>query len=124
MTGGKQDRIIGKDRLVPAESDPIDLGVFCVEPGRWVATSGTYDFKAPMAVGGAMGAMVQPSVRAKAMSDKDQQKVWNEVGSARSAMAAAVPPSSSDVVEVTGSYAGVVQNTEVEKKAGRGGGAG
>src|SRR5215467_1472182 len=28
VTGGKQDRIIGKDRLVPAESDPIDLSVF------------------------------------------------------------------------------------------------
>src|SRR6266566_744087 len=32
VTGGKQDRIIGKDRLVPAESDPVDLSVFCVEP--------------------------------------------------------------------------------------------
>ena len=115
VTGGKQDRIIGKDRLIPAESDPIDLGVFCVEPGRWVATSGSYDFKAPTAVGGAMGAMVQPSVRAKAMSDKNQQEVWNEVGAARGAMAAAVP-SASDVVEVTGSYAGVMQNAQVEKK--------
>ena len=32
VTGGKQDRVIGKDRIVPAESDPIDLNVFCVEP--------------------------------------------------------------------------------------------
>src|SRR5579862_8023181 len=39
VSGGKQDRVIGKDRIVPAESDPIDLTVFCVEPGRWVATS-------------------------------------------------------------------------------------
>ena len=39
VAGGKQDRVIGKDRIVPAESDPVDLGVFCVEPGRWVATS-------------------------------------------------------------------------------------
>src|SRR6266571_5436595 len=39
VTGGKQDRVVGKDRIVPAESDPVDLGVFCVEPGRWVATS-------------------------------------------------------------------------------------
>src|ERR1051325_9501271 len=39
VTGGKQDRVIGRDRIFPAESDPIDLGVFCVEPGRWVATS-------------------------------------------------------------------------------------
>src|ERR1700739_4085280 len=35
VTGGKQDRVIGKDRIVPGESDPIDLGVFCVEPGGW-----------------------------------------------------------------------------------------
>ena len=33
VTGGKQDRVIGKDRIVPAESDPVDLSVFCVEPG-------------------------------------------------------------------------------------------
>ena len=107
VTGGKQDRIVGKDRLVPAESDPVDLGVFCVEPGRWVGAS--QDF-------GVTPAMVQPSVRAKAMADKNQQEVWNEVGAARSAMAAAVPRTSSEVVEVTDSYAGVVQNKEVEKK--------
>ena len=59
VTGGKQDRIIGKDRLVPAESDPVDLSVFCVEPGRWVARS--EKFAAPMA-------MVQPSVRDTAVA--------------------------------------------------------
>jgi sulfur carrier protein ThiS len=107
VTGGKQDRIIGKDRLVPAESDPIDLGVFCVEPGRWVGSSQNF---------GMTPAMVQPSVRAKAMSDKDQQKVWNEVGNARHGMAAGLPPSASETVEVTSSYAGVVGNTEVQRK--------
>src|SRR6516225_9845578 len=39
VTGGKQDRVVGKDRIVPAESDPVDLGVFCVEPHRWVESS-------------------------------------------------------------------------------------
>jgi hypothetical protein len=43
VTGGKQDRIIGKDRLVPAESDPVDLSVFCVEPGRWVERSSKFN---------------------------------------------------------------------------------
>lgn len=114
VTGGKQDRIIGKDRLVPAESDPIDLGVFCVEPGRWVGASDR--FNAVPAKGGTIGGIVQPSVRAKAIADKDQQKVWNQVGVARGAMAGAVPPSASETVEVTSSYAGVMQNVEVEKK--------
>jgi hypothetical protein len=107
VTGGKQDRIIGKDRLVPAESDPIDLGVFCVEPGRWVGSSQSFRMTP---------AMVQPSVRAKAMSDKDQQKVWNEVGNARTAMGAGLPASASESVEVTSSYAKVVENTEVQRK--------
>src|SRR5260370_2087452 len=34
VSGGKQGRGIGQDRIVPAESDPVDLSVFCVEPGR------------------------------------------------------------------------------------------
>src|SRR5882762_9853278 len=89
VTGGKQDRVIGKDRIVPAESDPVDLSVFCVEPGRWVATSQNFGASGAMyggtsgGVGSAknlpMTMMVQPSVRAKAMGDKDQQKVWDEV---------------------------------------------
>jgi hypothetical protein len=114
VTGGKQDRIIGKDRLVPAESDPVDLGVFCVEPGRWVGSSDRFSV-APVK-GGAMGGIVQPSVRSKAMADKDQQKVWNEVGNARSAMAYGLSPSASEAVEVTSSYNSVVQNEEVQRK--------
>src|SRR5246127_4492315 len=64
VTGGKQDRVIGKDRIVPPESDPIDLSVFCVEPGRWVGTSETF---------GTMGTvMAAPAVRGKAMAEKNQ----------------------------------------------------
>ena len=83
VTGGKPDRVIGKDRIVPAESDPIDLGVFCVEPGRWVARSDKF---------GTTIGLAQPSVRAKAMVDKDQQKVWDQVAEARGALVAAAPP--------------------------------
>lgn len=74
VTGGKQDRIIGKDRIVPAHSDPIDLGVFCVEPGRWVAQSDRFG-----ATAAAAPMMAQPSVRSRAMADKNQQEVWNAV---------------------------------------------
>ena len=78
VTGGKQDRVVGKDRIVPAESDPVDLGVFCVEPHRWVETSLKFDTHASV--------MAQPSVRKKAMADKDQQQVWNEVNNAKNNM--------------------------------------
>src|SRR3954463_2213984 len=42
VTGGKQDRVIAKERIVAPESDPIDLGVFCVEPGRWKQESANF----------------------------------------------------------------------------------
>jgi hypothetical protein len=107
VTGGKQDRVIGKDRLVPAESDPIDLGVFCVEPGRWTGSSAKF--------GSMNSAMAQPAVRAKAMGDKDQGKVWEYVRKSQAEMAAAVPPAAARELNNTSSYAGVMQNLEVQR---------
>lgn len=109
VTGGKQDRVIGKDRLVPAESDPIDLSVFCVEPGRWTG--------AKMSFGSTDTAMAQPAVRAKAMADKNQEMVWSEVRKAQGAVAGQL--SAPMAVEVTGgttSYAKVMQNHEVKQR--------
>ncbi len=111
VTGGKQDRVIAKDRLVPPESDPIDLGVFCVEPGRWVGTSGKF--------GSLSGALAAPSVRAKAMADKDQAKVWAQVRHSQAAMIAAMPPSAAPEtaeVQSTTSYARVMENKAVQKQ--------
>jgi hypothetical protein len=92
VTGGKQDRVIAKDRIVPAGADPIDLGVFCIEPGRWTESSATFGAAAKLP---ALGFMVQPTIRERAMVEKDQQQVWNSVGGAISQMAAAVPSANS-----------------------------
>src|SRR5437016_6106536 len=78
VTGGKQDRVVAKDRIVPAESDPVDLGVFCVEHGRWVESSTKFDTHASV--------MLQPSVRKNAMADKSQQQVWDGVSKAKTNM--------------------------------------
>jgi hypothetical protein len=77
VSGGKQDRIIGKDRIVPVGSEPLPLDVFCVEHGRWSAGS---KFSAAKT-------MVHPSVREQAALAKDQNEVWNavRVGSAAGA---------------------------------------
>jgi hypothetical protein len=126
VSGGKQDRVIGKDRIVPAESDPVDLSVFCVEPGRWVATSEhfgasealyggvTNDAKAPAP----MAIMVQPSVRAKAMGDKNQQAVWDAVNAQKTQVATRLPMAPPVQAEVAGtsSYARVMENSEVRKQ--------
>jgi len=127
VSGGKQDRVIGKDRIIPAESDPVDLSVFCVEPGRWVATSD--HFGASESIygknrNGARGAapmtmMAQPSVRGKAMADKDQGEVWGEVSKEKAAMAEQVAVSAPTVaadLEQTTSFAKVNENSEVKKQ--------
>lgn len=133
VSGGKQDRVIGKDRIVPPESDPIDLSVFCVEPGRWVATSEHFGASEALYGGGTGGAvggsahtaappmaiMAQPSVRAKAMADKDQNQVWNEVNKQKVAMAQQVEVAGVPVADELGqttSYAKVNENAEVKKQ--------
>ncbi len=116
VTGGKQDRVIGKDRIVPAESDPVDLSVFCVEPGRWVAANGKSDFG--YSAGAAGGLLAAPVVRSKAMGAKDQQQVWDSVRSSQSAMAESVAVAGAAPAEVnaTTSYARVMDNKEVQKQ--------
>jgi hypothetical protein len=132
VTGGKQDRVIGKDRIVPPESDPVDLSVFCVEPGRWVETSQHFGASEQMYGGGANGVggataakaapmamMAQPSVRAKAMADKDQNEVWAEVKKQRAEVAGSLmadtPPVASAVAG-TSSYAKVMETEGVRQK--------
>jgi len=110
VTGGKQDRVIGKDRVVAAHGEPIALGVFCVEPHRWTGDS---PYFRPMG-----GLMAQPSVRLQAMAKKSQQEVWNEVNRTRAevevmASAAAAPPPAP-----TSSLAGTLQTAVVAEKVG------
>jgi exosome complex RNA-binding protein Rrp4 len=124
VTGGKQDRVIGKDRIVPAESDPVDLSVFCVEPGRWVATSQNFGASGAM-YGGSIGGpvhgtlMAQPSVRAKAMADKDQNQVWAEVRKQKqqtmeTVEVTAAAPSVQTELASTSSYARLNENQAVK----------
>ena len=118
--------MIAKDRIVPAGNDPIDLGVFCIEPGRWTEDTATFrgSAKAP-----AQSMMVQPTVRAKAMVEKDQQEVWNSVhGSIAAALAAPVSPTAGVAVTQqpnpvpapnslgTTSYARAMQSAAVSEK--------
>ena len=109
VTGGKQDRVIGMDRIVPPKSGPVDLSVFCVEPGRWVASSDHF--------GTMKSQMAQPSVRVPAMVERNQQSVWNQVGSTLELMARAAPPAS-PAIHASSSYAKAMDNPEVQKKVG------
>ncbi len=85
VSGGKQNRIIGADVVVPPNSDPIPLSVFCVEHGRW--TPGRAGF-------GAAGAIAHPDIRREAQVSKSQTGVWDSVAGTMQALAAPSPTSS------------------------------
>jgi len=108
--------VIAKDRIVPPESDPIDLDVFCVEPGRWVASSDKFVH------GSVNAAMAAPSVRGSAMADKNQAQVWSQVAKAREQMSmqmgaeATLSPQTMRELSETTSYAKVMANEDVRKK--------
>src|SRR6266852_5868685 len=83
VSGGKQDRVIGKDRIVPVGAPPLPLDVFCVEHGRWTGSS---QFAAAKTI-------VHPSVRERAAVDQKQTEVWDAVRGGTTAKAApAAPP--------------------------------
>lgn len=71
IIGGKQDRMISHDVLIPAGKE-TEVSVRCVEQGRWHGRSGK--FKS----GGALGLA---GVRS-ALQFKEQQDVWSEVSKA------------------------------------------
>jgi hypothetical protein len=85
VSGGKQNRIIGADVVVPPKSDPIPLSVFCVEHGRW--TPGGAGF-------GAAGAIAHPDIRREAQVSKSQTGVWDSVAGTMQVLAAPSPTSS------------------------------
>jgi hypothetical protein len=89
MSGGKQDRIIAKDRLVPAGAEPLPLDVFCVEHGRWSSGASFTDAKT----------IVHPSVREQATFQKDQERVWSAV---RGGTTAGVTTEAASVAGVAG----------------------
>lgn len=76
VIGGKQDRIVQQDAIIPSSKIPISLNVYCVEQGRW--QGGDMKFGAGTVGRGGGGALADPTVRAAAQG-AGQQQVWSEV---------------------------------------------
>jgi hypothetical protein len=89
VVGGKQDRIVQEDRVIPPVSTPVALDVFCVEQGRWQPQRASTDAgggggAAPMVAAApdnfqGLGAISHPKLRSAAQDKKEQGAVWGEV---------------------------------------------
>jgi hypothetical protein len=107
VSGGKQDRVIGKDRIVPVNAPPLPLDVFCVEHGRWTGVSQQFS---------AANTIVHPSVRERAAVDKKQEEVWDAVRSGTTAKAApSAPAPQMSMQSIQGAIAGSGRTEAYEK---------
>jgi hypothetical protein len=97
LVGGKQNRVLREDILLPPLSGPRALGVYCVEQGRW--NEGKRDFESK-------STFAHPALRREVYDKVEQGRVWSEV--ARSTRAAAAPSS-------TGSYQQVYEQPAVRE---------
>ena len=95
LVGGKQNRVLREDLLLPPLSGPRNIAVYCVEQGRW--NEGRKDFDSRSSV-------VQPSVRSEVLRKAEQGRIWSGVASASRELRAASP---------TGSYQAVYDAPEV-----------
>ena len=96
LIGGKQNRVLREDLLLPPLSGPRNIGVYCVEQGRW--NEGRKEFDSRSSV-------VQPSVRSQVLRGAPQSRIWSGVASASRDLRA---PSA------TGSYQAIYDQPEVK----------
>ncbi|HWS54573.1 MAG TPA: DUF6569 family protein [Pyrinomonadaceae bacterium] len=90
VVGGKQDRIVQDDLIIPPVSVPVSLNVFCVESGRWSHRASHAARQDGVAEGAprpvvmadsftSLGAISHPKLRAAAQDKREQGEVWKEV---------------------------------------------
>jgi hypothetical protein len=96
LIGGKQNRVLREDLLLPPWSGPRNIGVYCVEQGRW--NEGRKDFESRNSV-------VQPSVRSHVLGKAAQSRIWSGIAAASRDLRASSP---------TGSYQAVYDKPEVK----------
>ena len=70
LVGAKQDRMLSQDVLVPPKSAWLRVPVYCVEHGRWAATSERFK---------SSGFVVPNELRKQARVTEDQSVVWDAI---------------------------------------------
>ena len=69
LAGGRQDRMVSKDTIVPAKSGRIDLPVMCVEEDRWSEKDKKFVYQK----------MANTHLRKTLDQSKNQVLIWKEI---------------------------------------------
>jgi len=85
VKGGKQDRVLAVDLIVPARSGRMPLDAFCVEHGRWIARGD----ESPAAFASSAEMAPSKGIKLAARLEKSQAKVWRGVEESQNKLSAA-----------------------------------
>jgi hypothetical protein len=110
IRGGKQDRTIATDVVLPPRSTPVTIDAFCVEPGRWAADAASgmeFSLNEAMVSGAALKRTIQ--------ADMSQMAVWSEVAETE-ALAASYVEAPLERLSVSGTYSAIVDNETLKAK--------
>ena len=70
LAGGKQDRLVRQDTLIPARSGSLGIAVYCIERERWSPAPKSFS---------PGGHLAHPGLRRGAARGTSQEGVWDEV---------------------------------------------
>ena len=86
LKGGRQDRTLGIDFIIPARSGRLPIPTFCVESGRWHRRRGEDDRH----FGSSSHSIHAKAMRLAAKAAQDQSAVWDSVAESQEALGAAL----------------------------------
>jgi hypothetical protein len=99
IEGGKQNRTVRQDILLPPRRAPIILPVFCIEKERW--SSGARGFSSA-------DSLAHPRLRKEAATGASQESIWEEVD---------VAARSLNVTSKTRDYTTIVDTPEIRRRS-------
>jgi hypothetical protein len=94
VKGGKQDRLIAMDLLVPAKASKVPLAAFCVERGRWgkrgAPTGNCFEDEEEESFSRSAAQVPSRGLKIAARSARSQAEVWENVAKAQAKLSASV----------------------------------
>ena len=86
VKGGRQDRVLSVDLILPPGSGRTAITAFCVEQGRWSARAG----ESAQQFASAEKSLAGKDLKLAAKSARSQTEVWNAVAETQAKLAASV----------------------------------
>ena len=117
VKGGKQDRVLSTDLVLPANSGRVPIASFCVEQGRWTRRGA----ESPAQFSASSAALPSKSLKLAVREEKSQSRVWNSVAVMQDKlkpMAGAPPETSSMQLTLENRAVARTTGAYVEKLAG------